>query len=69
MPTIITADRLINAGHSLEQPVVVVEDGVITRIGTRRDMEVPAGEQLDFPGGTLLPSYFDIPSTAARTTM
>ncbi|WP_446741788.1 N-acetylglucosamine-6-phosphate deacetylase [Silvibacterium acidisoli] len=60
MPTIITADRLINSGHSLEQPVVVIEDGVITRIGTRKDMEVPAGEQLDFPGGTLLPSYFDI---------
>ena len=40
--------------------MVVVEDGVIARMDSRTSGELPSGDQLNFPGSTLVPAYFDI---------
>jgi N-acetylglucosamine-6-phosphate deacetylase len=60
MQTIITAARLIAPEETIENPVVVIEDGVIASIATRVKKEVPAGQRLDFAGCTLAPAYFDV---------
>jgi N-acetylglucosamine-6-phosphate deacetylase len=60
MQTVITAARLIAPEASIEDPVVVVEDGVIARIASRSESQIPAGHHLDFSGCTLVPAYFDI---------
>jgi N-acetylglucosamine-6-phosphate deacetylase len=60
MQTVITAARLIAPEASIEDPIVVVEDGVITHIASRAESQIPAGERLDFSGCTLVPAYFDI---------
>ncbi|HEX3472239.1 MAG TPA: N-acetylglucosamine-6-phosphate deacetylase, partial [Silvibacterium sp.] len=60
MRTVITADRLITPKQSISNPVVIVEDGVIARMDSRANIELPSGEQLNFSGCTLVPSFFDI---------
>lgn len=46
--------------ETIHHPVVVVEDGVILSIAPRTEGAAPAGETHDFPGATLVPSYFDV---------
>lgn len=62
MSTVITAAKLFDgAGGILEQPVVVVEDGRIASISTRKAGELPAGARVvDFPDATLGPAFFDV---------
>jgi N-acetylglucosamine-6-phosphate deacetylase len=60
MQTVITAARLIAPENSIQDPIVVMEDGAITRIASRADAELPAGRHLDFAGGTLTPAFFDV---------
>lgn len=60
MRTVLTADRLIAPEETIENPVVVVEDGLIASIATREEREIPAGERRDFAGCTLVPAYFDV---------
>ncbi|GGG97917.1 N-acetylglucosamine-6-phosphate deacetylase [Silvibacterium dinghuense] len=60
MQTVITASRLIAAEEVIENPVVVVEDGVVTRIATRGEAALPEGEHVDFAGCTLAPGLFDV---------
>jgi N-acetylglucosamine-6-phosphate deacetylase len=60
MRSVITADRLIGPEQSISNPIVVIEDGLIDRIDSRANAELPKGEHLDFPGCTLVPSFFDI---------
>lgn len=60
MKTVITADRLITSDRSIPDPVVIVEDGVITQIESRDGIEVMPGKHLDFSGCTLVPAFFDI---------
>ena len=60
MRTAVTGGRLIVPDQSIEDPIVVFEDGVITQIGQRADVEVPKGRRLDFPGCVLAPAFFDI---------
>jgi N-acetylglucosamine-6-phosphate deacetylase len=60
MQTIVTADRLIAPEETIENPVVVIEDGVIASIDSRAKKEVPAGQRLDFAGCMLAPAYFDV---------
>ena len=60
MRTAVTGGRLIVPDQSVEDPIVVFEDGVITQIGQRADVEVPKGRQLDFPGCVLAPAFLDI---------
>jgi len=60
MKTVITADRLITPDQSIPNPVVVVEDSVITQMGPAAQVEAPSGPRLDFPGCILAPAYFDV---------
>ena len=60
MTTIITASRLITPIEWIESPIVVVEDGHITALRSRRDAEIPAGQLLDFPNLILAPGFIDI---------
>lgn len=60
MKSILTANRLIAPDHIVENPVVIVEDGVITGIAPRASAEIPAGKQTDFHGCTLAPAFFDV---------
>ena len=60
MRTAVTGGRLIVPDRSIQDPIVVFEDGVITQIGQRADVEVPKGRRLDFPGCVLAPAFFDI---------
>ncbi len=60
MRKVLIADRLIAPEETIENPVVVIEDGVIAGITSRAEKEVPAGEHRDFAGCTLVPAYFDV---------
>src|SRR5579859_3402605 len=60
MKTILTAGHLITPMESIESPVVVVEDGLIAKVGRRNSMELPSGRHLDFPGCLLAPGMIDI---------
>src|SRR5690242_3688954 len=60
MQTILTADRLIAPDETIENPVVTIEEGVITRIASRKQGELPPGRHLDFAGCTLIPALFDV---------
>lgn len=61
MPTYITADVLFTPLQRLEQPVVLVEEGVIRRVGTRAEIELPApATRIDFPGAILAPGFVDV---------
>lgn len=60
MQTILTAARLVASEQTIENPVVTIEDGVITKIGSRAGAELPPGRHLDFSGCTLVPALFDV---------
>lgn len=60
MRTIVTAAKLIGPDATIENPVVVIEDGVIASIAARAEIEPPQGERLDFASCTLTAAYFDV---------
>ena len=60
MQTVLTADRLIAAEQTIENPVVVIEDGILASVGCRAETEIPEGRRLEFAGCTLVPAFFDI---------
>ncbi len=60
MQSIITADRLITPEESIENPIVIVDDGVITSITSQQHADAPAAKRFDFPGCTLSPAFFDV---------
>jgi len=61
MRIVLTADRLIGSGGAIDQPVLVIEDGLIASISSRAESELPSGAQpLHYPGATLAPSYLDV---------
>lgn len=60
MQTVITAARLIAPDEEIENPVITVEDGVITHIAARASSALPMGRLVEFPGCTLAPAYFDV---------
>lgn len=56
----ITADKLFAPTEILDDPMLLVEDGVIREITTRSN-RVPSGaRQLDFRGGLIAPGYIDL---------
>lgn len=61
MRTVITADKLFDGSRIVDEPVVEIEDGRVTAVGTRGE-RVPAGgtRVLEFPGATLAPAFFDV---------
>ena len=62
MRTVLTATWLSNGPSLIEQPVIVIEDGRISSIGSRSAQEAPSGtgQVLHFPGAALSPAFFDI---------
>lgn len=62
MSTVVTANLLITPeGGLLPNPVILIEDGHISTLGTRETVEIPARAQRhDFPGATLAPAFFDV---------
>jgi N-acetylglucosamine-6-phosphate deacetylase len=56
----ITADVLYTPSERIDQPVVMVEDGVIAEIASRRAQEVPAGAKVvDLGDAALAPGFID----------
>src|SRR5437588_10424071 len=61
MKSCLTAARLFTPTEIIDDPFVLVEDGSIQSVTSRRSMEVPAGAQhLDFPDLVIAPGYIDI---------
>lgn len=60
MRTILTAERLIAPEGTIDNPVVVIEDGVIAGIAPRAQTELPPCRHLDFPSCTMTPAFFDV---------
>lgn len=61
MKTVITASTLFTPLEVVESPVVVIEDGHVTAVKPRRQMEVPAStKHFDFPEMTIAPGFVDI---------
>ncbi len=55
---VLTADRVLDGrGGVLENHGVVVREGRIVAVAAAADL--PAGQRLDFPGGTILPGLID----------
>jgi N-acetylglucosamine-6-phosphate deacetylase len=61
MKTCITADRLFTPTDIVDDPILLVEDGIILSVSSRELTEVPEGaEHLDFPNLTIAPGYIDV---------
>ena len=61
MKTVVTAEKLWDGAQSHDNPLVVIEDGNITSISTRKSAAEPTDARvLDFPGATLAPAFFDV---------
>jgi N-acetylglucosamine-6-phosphate deacetylase len=61
MKTIFTATRLYTPVEEIQNPLLVVEDGMITGVSARAAKEVPAGTSLvDFGDAALAPGFVDI---------
>jgi len=57
----LTAKALFTPLERVEQPLVLIEDGTITSIGSRSAGELPSGAQhIDFSDGVLAPGLIDI---------
>ncbi len=56
-----TASTLLTPLLTIDQPVVLVEEGRIARCGRRDEIEIPPGaRRADFPGAVLAPGFVDI---------
>src|SRR5215813_4751864 len=61
MKTVITAGSLFTPLEVMESPVVVIEDGQVALVKSRRQMEVPATTRhFDFPEMVIAPGFIDI---------
>jgi N-acetylglucosamine-6-phosphate deacetylase len=61
MRTVLTAKRLWDGNRATCNPLVVVEEGHISFIGSREAIEMPGDARvIDFPGATLAPAFFDV---------
>ena len=59
MPTSVTAAHLLTDTGLLADPIITVEDGIITAIGSREDA-MPSGRHINYAGATLAPAFLDI---------
>ncbi|HEV2277566.1 MAG TPA: N-acetylglucosamine-6-phosphate deacetylase [Acidobacteriaceae bacterium] len=60
MRTVLTAKRLLTPSEQIEQPVLVIEDGAISSVGSLAATAMPAGQHVAFPDCTLIPALFDV---------
>ena len=59
----VTADRMLDVttGRMIAEPAIIIQDGVITQVGTKSRLQVPsAAEVVELPGVTLLPGLIDM---------
>jgi len=59
----ITADRMLDveSGRYVDAPIITVEDGVVTAVGSQASTTIPAdANQIALPGKTLLPGLIDM---------
>lgn len=57
----LTASALFTPLERLNDPIVLLDDGVITRISSRREIEIPAGARVvEFGNGLLAPGLIDL---------
>ena len=56
----ITADKLLAPPAILEEPLLLVEDGVIREIEARGNRAPSGARQLDFPDSLISPGYIDL---------
>ncbi len=59
----VTADRMLDVttGRMIVEPAIIIQDGVITQVGTRDRLQVPsAAEVIELTGVTLLPGLIDM---------
>ena len=61
MKIALTAAALFSPLESIENGVLVIEDGRILKVGTREAVEIPAGaKHVDFGDAVLAPGFVDI---------
>ncbi len=61
MKTAFTASRLYTPVEEIQNPLLMVEDGIITEVSSRATKEVPGGTSLiDFGDAALAPGFVDI---------
>lgn len=61
MKTTFTARRLYTPTEEITDPVLVVEDGLVTEVGSRSAKPLPAGASVvDFGDAILAPGFLDI---------
>jgi N-acetylglucosamine-6-phosphate deacetylase len=59
--TAITASELLTPVDRILSPVVITEDGIVSKLGPREAVEIPSNASVrDFPGGVLTPGFIDI---------
>jgi len=57
----LTGKRLIHSGETIEDPVVLIEDKKIVRVGSRAEIEIPKNtEHRDFPDAIIAPGLLDL---------
>lgn len=61
MKTVLTAGAALTPRERIENAVVVISDGVIEKIGTRKALEIPkSAKRHDFPDALLAPGMLDL---------
>ena len=61
MRTLLTAQKLWNGTTLTDDPIIVIEDGLIASISTRAGADLPTHAHiLDYPTATLAPAFFDV---------
>jgi N-acetylglucosamine-6-phosphate deacetylase len=61
MRSALTAAVCLTPLCRVDDPLLIIEDGIIDYVGRRREVELPAGTRmLDFPGAVLAPGFVDI---------
>jgi N-acetylglucosamine-6-phosphate deacetylase len=61
MPVALTAAACVTPQRFLDDPLLLVEDGVIAWVGRRAEAEPPKGARtVDFPGAVLAPGFLDV---------
>lgn len=61
MQIVLTASQLFTPTESVRDPVVILEDGVISELGTRASISIPQSvRQIDYPTSVLAPGYIDL---------
>ena len=59
----VTADRLldVSTGRMIQNPAIIIQDGIITAVGSRDRLQVPSAAIVhELTGVTLLPGLIDM---------